>query len=153
MSKSVSVEEAIKRIEKNIEENRIEVDASVIRAVPTGPTTPIPRIPNDSGITTLASPVGPVYAPPTFGDSDQLLTIEELIEKLESETEESLYQEFCEKYTRISGHTPDPTLSDIIKNLASLEHLRGQYILNILKAPRVQPYRRKSMPQSFGRTL
>ena len=177
MSKSVSVEEAIARIEKDLEENETH-EEGVIRAAPTGPTTPImPRehfeigslldngdfrpltdnestihyetiarsllvgndIENDSGITTSAPPVGPVYTPPTFEEQDQPLILEELITKLESETEASLYQELWEKYTRICGELPDPAISDVLESLASLEHLRRQYLLNILKAPRVEP--------------
>ena len=65
--KSVSVEEVIARIKKDIEENRIEpnpdsLSDAGIRAVPTAtPVTPY-------GITTLLSPAAPYYAlpePPT----------------------------------------------------------------------------------------
>ena len=121
--KSVSVEEAIARIEKDLKENEIAAEG-VIRAAPTGPVTPI--IPRDA-----SEPM----TPPTFRDSDQPLTLEELIVKLESETKASVYQEFCEKYTRITGETLiNPAISGLLESMAYLRYAQGQHLLGFLKA-------------------
>lgn len=127
--KSVSIEEAIARIEKDLEENEI-AEEGVIRAVPTGPATPI--ISNDSGITTLQSPVGPVFDPPTFGDNNQPLTLEELIERLNSETEESLYQKLIEGYTAHFGE-PSDTIIELARTCAALNYHHCQSRLRVLK--------------------
>ena len=140
--KSVSVEEAIARIEKDIEENKIEPNPDSesdegIRAAPTANA----GMPN--GLTPLQSPAPPHYflpEPPTESDesrhtiasSIRPLSTEEIITELEQQTEESLYQEFIEKWTTRFGE-PSDTIKTVFKGGAALNYHRGQQILSVLK--------------------
>ena len=149
MSKSVSIEEVIARIEKDLEENEI-AEEGVIRAAPTGPTTPLmprehfeigslldngdfrPLTDNESTIRYEPLRRGPMN-PCSPDNLNTFLSAEELIAILEQETEESFYQIYCEKYTQLTGEPPNTVISEIIKTRAFLDYAHGQRILRYLQ--------------------
>ena len=164
MAKPVSVEEMLAQIDKILEENEMPPHTG-IRAAPTGPATPIlptATIDAPAGITTFQSPVGPVlFAPdadtdiaeyaPDYDNSQPsgnphprhfpierlhwLFSSEELITRLEQQTEESLYQAYIEKFTRITGGSPSPLISDILRARALVDYTQGRYSLAFLQNP------------------
>ena len=158
--KPVSDDEMLAKIDEILEENQTpsESDTGVVRAAPTGPATPI--LPNqhfEIGMTTLQSPTAREFRPLPSTESDTVrytplpsqpnpfspdnqerpLTLEELIKKLEQQTEASLHQEFCDKFTQMTGHSPDATISEMLKSRAFLEYHHGQRYLSFLQNPPV----------------
>lgn len=123
--KSVSIEEMLAQIEEVLEKSETPSDDDAIRAAPTGPVTPIiPRQNVEVSIIADAS-----NADASIAES----SIEELIEKLEQQTEESIYQECIESYTRLIGEPPDSFISNMLKVYASMSYRHEQLLLNLLQ--------------------
>ena len=88
----------------------------------------------ETGLTTLQSPVGPVTSP----DAPTELSLEEITEKLEQQTEESIYQECLEGYARFTGEPPSQFIRNMLKVYASMNYRCGQYLLNRLQNPQTE---------------
>ena len=148
--KSISVEEMLDRIDEVLEESEpSDADTGVV-AAPTGPATPIlptQRVeigvpPDESEFRPLTTAENdtirytPLPSEPNPLSPDNLnafLSYDELVDKLEQETEEPLYQAYVEKYTRLAGEPPDPIISTIIRTRAFLDYTQGRRLLTVLE--------------------